>query len=35
MNKKYPPDSTLVQFTRDAATEYAALALLEAGDTGK
>jgi squalene-hopene/tetraprenyl-beta-curcumene cyclase len=35
MNKKYPPDTMLVQFTRDAATEYAALALLEAGDTGK
>ncbi len=35
MNKTFEADSMPVQFMRDAATGYAALALLEAGDTGK
>ena len=32
MNKKFPPGSMQEQFMRDAATGFAALALLEAGD---
>jgi squalene-hopene/tetraprenyl-beta-curcumene cyclase len=35
MNKTYEAGSMPVQFARDTATAFAALALLEAGDTGK
>jgi squalene-hopene/tetraprenyl-beta-curcumene cyclase len=35
MNKKYEADTMPAQFTRDAATSFAALALLEAGDKNK
>ena len=35
MNKKYETGTMPAQFTRDAATAYATLALLEAGDKGK
>lgn len=31
MNKHYPPDSMQEQFMQDAATGFAAMALLEAG----
>jgi hypothetical protein len=30
MNKEYPPGSMMVKFMQDAATGFAALALLEA-----
>ncbi len=35
MNKTFDAGSMMVQFARDTATAYAALALLEAGDAGK
>jgi squalene-hopene/tetraprenyl-beta-curcumene cyclase len=35
MNKPYDPGTMMVQFARDTATAFAALALLESGDTGK
>jgi squalene-hopene/tetraprenyl-beta-curcumene cyclase len=35
MNKVYEPDSMEVKFMRDAATSFAALALIEAGDSAQ